>query len=333
MSLVKEVGLKEIAYELGVSINTVSRALRDCDDISEGMKKKVRTKAIELGYSPNGVEDYVKKNLKKSIAFVGPDFTNSYFTIMCNELIHYLDDSKYNFNLIILNKNTLEEEDIKRCILQRVDGIISFLEVNQEIADIAKLYNIPLVAVGRQTEVKNIDNIFTDDYEGGRLAGEYLFGEKLCKNPCFLTYKDCECRVRRQDGFVSVANKYGVNVDIVEINDKTELKVEEFYDKYDSIFCFNDELAYLLLYNVAIISEEANEKFKDVHIVGYDALAHRIRGLKRITSINSNYHAIAEFTMNLIQRRVENRNKPITNFERKMFDVSLYRRLGNRKNS
>jgi hypothetical protein len=65
-----------------------------------------------------------------------------------------------------------------------------------------------------------------------------------------------------------------------------------------------------------------------IHIVGYDALAHRIRGLKRITSINSNYHAVAEFTMKLIQDRVENRSKPITEFVSKMFDVSLYRRLG-----
>ena len=191
--------------------------------------------------------------------------------------------------------------------------------------------NIPVIAkIEKPQALKNIDNIFTDDYEGGRIAGEYLFGEKLCKKPCFLTYADCECMYRRRDGFVSVANKYGIKVDIVEIRDKAELKVEDFYDKYDSIFCFNDELAYLLLYNVAIISEEVNEKFKDVHIVGYDALAHRIRGLKRITSINSNYHAIAEYTMNIIQKRVENRNKPVTDFVKKMFDVKLYRRLGNK---
>ena len=31
----KTIGLKTIAYELDLSINTVSRALRDCDDISD----------------------------------------------------------------------------------------------------------------------------------------------------------------------------------------------------------------------------------------------------------------------------------------------------------
>ena len=41
----KSTGLKSIAYELNLSINTVSRALRDCDDISEATKEKVRQKA------------------------------------------------------------------------------------------------------------------------------------------------------------------------------------------------------------------------------------------------------------------------------------------------
>ena len=37
-----------------------------------------------------------------------------------------------------------------------------------------------------------------------------------------------------------------------------------------------------------------------------------------------------EYTMNIIQKHVENRNKPVTDFVKKMFDVKLYRRLGNK---
>ena len=54
MSL-KNVSLKCIASELGVSVNTVSHALRDMDDISAEMKEKVVRKAMELGYMPNRV--------------------------------------------------------------------------------------------------------------------------------------------------------------------------------------------------------------------------------------------------------------------------------------
>ena len=47
--MAKSTGLKAIAYELGVSVNTVSRALRDCKDISEHTKEIIRKKAYELG--------------------------------------------------------------------------------------------------------------------------------------------------------------------------------------------------------------------------------------------------------------------------------------------
>ena len=57
----KSVGLKTIAYELNVSVNTVSRALRDCDDISSETKEKVRQKAYELGYMPNNISQFIKE--------------------------------------------------------------------------------------------------------------------------------------------------------------------------------------------------------------------------------------------------------------------------------
>lgn len=57
----KNDNLKTIAYELGVSINTVSHALRDMDDISEPTKQKVRRKAIEMGYISSAVSLNPKK--------------------------------------------------------------------------------------------------------------------------------------------------------------------------------------------------------------------------------------------------------------------------------
>lgn len=49
----KNVSMKTIATECGVSINTVSHALRDFSDISKNTKQMIRQKAIELGYLPN----------------------------------------------------------------------------------------------------------------------------------------------------------------------------------------------------------------------------------------------------------------------------------------
>ena len=83
----KSVGLKTIAIELNVSVNTVSRALRDCDDISDETKLKVRQKAYELGYMPNNISQFIKRDGKNLISVVVNSFNNLYFNIVCEKLI------------------------------------------------------------------------------------------------------------------------------------------------------------------------------------------------------------------------------------------------------
>ena len=75
----KNVRLKEIAYELKLSINTVSRALRDCNDVSKETKEKVIQKAIEFGYMPNIIAQSLKNDNKKCIAILINNFRNLFF--------------------------------------------------------------------------------------------------------------------------------------------------------------------------------------------------------------------------------------------------------------
>ena len=61
MGLNKNITLKDIAKDIGFSVNTVSRALNNKDDISETTKTIVKNKAKELGY--------VKKLISKFFTF------------------------------------------------------------------------------------------------------------------------------------------------------------------------------------------------------------------------------------------------------------------------
>lgn len=49
----RRVSLKDMAQELGVSISTVSRALKDHYDISPEMIAKVKALAAKWNYTPN----------------------------------------------------------------------------------------------------------------------------------------------------------------------------------------------------------------------------------------------------------------------------------------
>ena len=159
----KSTGLKSIAYELNLSINTVSRALRDCDDISEATKEKVRQKAYELGYIPNNISQFIKRDGKKLITVVVNSFKNSYFSIVCEKLVHIISEFNYDFALVYSQKSKLDLDILKQCISQRVDGIITLLEPEDDVIDTARLNNIPLVMLGRNVDKDYIDLVYTDD--------------------------------------------------------------------------------------------------------------------------------------------------------------------------
>ena len=54
--------LKEIAHLCGVSIATVSKALNDHGDISEGTKERIRQVAKQVGYFSNAQAQALKTN-------------------------------------------------------------------------------------------------------------------------------------------------------------------------------------------------------------------------------------------------------------------------------
>ena len=136
MSL-KNVSLKCIASELGVSVNTVSHALRDMDDISAEMKEKVVRKAMELGYMPNRVAQKMHKDERPLIAILIDSLSNLYFNTFINEFIKLLHlKSEYDFMLLYASE--LNKDTIKQCILQRADLLITHMPFKNEVYEFAK---------------------------------------------------------------------------------------------------------------------------------------------------------------------------------------------------
>ena len=62
-----QVTIKDIAKQLGVSVATVSRALRDLPDIHPDTKKLVLDLAKELDYQPNVLATSLVKSKTKTL--------------------------------------------------------------------------------------------------------------------------------------------------------------------------------------------------------------------------------------------------------------------------
>ncbi len=75
----KQVGIKEIARALNISIGTVDRALHNRPGVSEKTKNKVLQMANGLGYRPNLAAQALKLNRRISIAAVLPKHISYFF--------------------------------------------------------------------------------------------------------------------------------------------------------------------------------------------------------------------------------------------------------------
>ena len=66
----RRVSLKDLASKLGVSIATVSRALRNSHEVGEDMRNKVQQLAQELNYRPNPFAQSLRKEAPRIIGVV-----------------------------------------------------------------------------------------------------------------------------------------------------------------------------------------------------------------------------------------------------------------------
>lgn len=318
MSYKKNACLKTIALELGVSINTVSRALRDCSDISSKTKDKVRQKALEMGYLPNNLLYSLKENNSHLIALVINNIKNYYFAIMAERLMYYLEQEGYHGVIISLYGNEFNEKTVKECIYQRVDGIISFVEPTKKSIEISKLNNIPFLLLGRRIEDKNVDCIYTNDVTGGRLAAKYLY-EKGVRNFVYINVKGSECSDRRYHGFMREIR------DIYKTTKVRKINIEDFESQIEEIlsldnvgyFAYNDEHAYIIL---SILYKYVGKEIFKTKIVGYDAICQNIKGVISIPSIGFNYDAIAKMAIFAMANPMSSRERFNLSFDVKLYE-------------
>ena len=121
----KNITLKEIATTLGISITTVSKALKDYSDVSAKTKKAVKELAENLNYTPNSFAVNLRTKESKTIGLIIPEVTHHFFSNIIKAIIE--EAEKKGYLVIILQSNEsleLEKKQVDLLINKRVDGIL-----------------------------------------------------------------------------------------------------------------------------------------------------------------------------------------------------------------
>ncbi|WP_395051181.1 LacI family DNA-binding transcriptional regulator [Flavobacterium sp.] len=124
----KPTTLKEIAATLGISITTVSKALKNYSDVSPKTKKAVMDLAEQLNFTPNSFAVNLRTKESKTIGLIIPEVVHHFFSNIIQGVIEEADKSGYM--VIILQSNEsleLEKKQVNLLFNKRVDGILMSL--------------------------------------------------------------------------------------------------------------------------------------------------------------------------------------------------------------
>ena len=322
----KTTGLKNIAYELNISINTVSRALRDCDDISDSTKQRVREKAIELGYLPNNVSQFVKRDGRELIGIVTNSFDNLYYSIVFQKLVNIMNEYGYDYTVIYTSASKLTLDVVKQCISQRVSGLMTMMDLENDAVQTLKLNNIPVVLVGRRSTNEYVDQVLTNDEEGGRLVANYLVNYHKIKKCIYIKLPHVECSRRRQKSFEARVHEYfpDEQVKVITEHQAEDQLIDLINEGYTGIFCFSDQIAYRVIKQLNAYTPNFRKVYPRVHIIGYDCVSTRIAGMVDITSIDSDYDGVCQTAVEFLNNRLQNKAHEQ---QVKVFRVFLHQRI------
>ena len=180
----KETTLKQIAETLGISITTVSKALKNYPDVSEKTKKSVLELAQTLHYTPNSFAVNLRTKESRTIGLIIPEVVHHFFSNVINGII--AEAEKNGYLVIILQSNEsleLEKKQVELLMNKRVDGIIMSLsnDSNDEnhIKEILRR-EIPFVQFDKISKFILSSKVVINDQKAAFEATEHLI-KKGCK--------------------------------------------------------------------------------------------------------------------------------------------------------
>ena len=141
--------LKDLAATLGVSVSTVSKALKDSPEISKDTIARVKEIAKELNYRPNTLALSLKNRKTKTIGVIIPDILNAFFARILYGIEQ--ESTALGYNIITcLSNESFEKENNSLHLLANgsVDGfIMSIAEETQSNGEVKHLKLHPQVSL------------------------------------------------------------------------------------------------------------------------------------------------------------------------------------------
>lgn len=177
--------IMDIAKIIGVSVSTVSRALKDHPDISAGTKNTIKKIARELNYQPNTLAQSLTKQETRTIGVIVPNLETSFFTSILTGIQNKAFNAGYKVMISQSKESYLVETDhVQAFINNRVDGLFICHTKESKSFDHIKLClhsGIPVVQFDRVCDDLNTSKVLLEDARGVYLVIKHLLQQGCTK--------------------------------------------------------------------------------------------------------------------------------------------------------
>lgn len=310
------VRMKDIAHDLGLSIVTVSKVLRDHPDISAETRDRVLKRMKEVNYRPNLAARALVTGRTYSIGLVVPDLVHPFFGEVAKGMSRVL--RKKGYNLVISSSEEdpeLEAQEVDQLLARRADAlIIASAQTSTQMFLRIEEQKTPYILVDRKFAGLTANFIGVDDIAAGRLATEHLISIGRSRiahigGPAVST------ATGRLDGYrrALAAHNIAPNPDFLIVrehgDDSSDQSGYEAMRKLlslsplpDGVFCYNDPTA---MGAMDAIIEHGLRIPQDIAIVGCGNV--RYAGFLRVplTSIDQQSEEIGDRSARLALAQIE----------------------------
>jgi LacI family transcriptional regulator len=249
--------MKDIARDLGVSVITISKVLRNHPDVGDETRERVLARVKELDYRPNLAARSLVTGRTYLVGLVVPDLLHPFFAEIAKSLSDVLRESGYY--LIISSSEedpNLEEQEINHLLARRLDTlIIASCRSNVDLFFRIEKQQTPYVLIDRSLPGLSANFVGVDDESVGMLATRHLI-DVGCKSIAHIRGPETSTGTRRMDGYkralVQAGLKVSDNYIIAERKGDVGTKLRgaeamgqllSLNQRPDGVFCFNDPLA------------------------------------------------------------------------------------------
>ncbi|MBK7930959.1 MAG: LacI family DNA-binding transcriptional regulator [Bryobacterales bacterium] len=212
--------IKDVAQEAGVSVATVSKALRGADRVSEETRKRIVLVAERMGWRANNAARSLVTKRSYLLGLVTASITNNFSAQVYEGADSYASEKGYGILLCVTEDDYRKERQaLERLRLEvRADGAIAVpapAPAGKSIFFEPALAAWPYVFVTRHFSGLASDRVLCDDAKGGAMLTRHLIqlGHRRIAFIFDSLHTGCSHVLGRRQGYLSALAEAGIKPD------------------------------------------------------------------------------------------------------------------------